>query len=101
MKQEQAGATVPFEKMIADPEAVYDAPEEVVADERLSLQQRLEILQRWAHDADRLAVAESEGMGGGEPAMQNRALEALHHVEELMTGRRLPTPRPGNALGAE
>jgi hypothetical protein len=101
MKQARAGDPVPFEKAIADPESVYDAPEEVVADERLSLEQRLEILKRWAHDADRLAVAESEGMGGGEPAMQNRVLEALHHVEELATGRRSPTPRPGNPLGGE
>jgi hypothetical protein len=101
MKHEREGDPIPFDKAIADPEAVYDSPEEVVADERFTLPQRLEILKRWAHDADRLAVAESEGMGGGEPAMQNRVLEALHCVEELLTGVRQPTPRPENSRGAD
>lgn len=101
MKQEEATDRAPYEKAIVDPESVYDGPEEVISDDRLSLQQRVEILKRWAHDADRLAVAESEGMGGGEPAMQNRVLEALHRIEEIALGKRLPTPRPGNSLGTE
>jgi len=104
MEEQSDLEPVEFEKAICDPAAVYAAPEDVVADKRLTVSEKLEILRRWAHDADRLAVAESEGMGGGEPAMQRRVLESLREIEQQIAEHAQPgerAPRPGNRLGRE
>ena len=40
--------------------------------------QKIEILCRWAYDASELAVAEEEGMTGGETSLLARVLEVLN-----------------------
>jgi hypothetical protein len=47
------------------------------------LEQKLEILRRWAYDASEVAVAEEEGMVGAENDLLRRILLAL---EQLPTG---------------
>ena len=79
-----------LERAIADPAAVFAAPEDVLKDTRLSPANKLEILQRWAHDADRLAVAEAEGMGGGEPSLQGRVLQALNEMTRRISSEAEP-----------
>ncbi|HTF87717.1 MAG TPA: hypothetical protein VK843_04860 [Planctomycetota bacterium] len=79
-----------FERAIADPAAVFSSPQEVLDDLRLTRTQKLEVLRRWAYDADRLAVAETEGMGGGEPSLQGRVLDALNQLEREMFGTSSP-----------
>lgn len=63
-----------------DPPSVFETPEDVIAEPGLTTEQKIEILRRWEYDASELAVAEEEGMIGGERgtlARVMRALEAL------------------------
>jgi hypothetical protein len=75
---------IDFERATADPAASFGSPAEVLEDRRFSELERLEVLKRWALDADLLAIAELEGMAGGEPAMLGRVLAALHELELRM-----------------
>jgi hypothetical protein len=74
---------IDFERAKADPSGVFTSPTAVLADERFSGVEKLEILREWVHDADLLEIAESEGMGGGEPSMLGRVLAALHEMQSL------------------
>ena len=75
---------IDFERASADPAASFGSPNELLEDRRFCDLEKLELLQRWALDADLLAIAESEGMAGGEPALQGRVLAALRELEARM-----------------
>jgi hypothetical protein len=64
-------------RFLLDPSSSFRRPEDVVGDSRLRRQQKIEILCRWAYDATELAVAEEEGMGGGESSNLQAVLDAL------------------------
>lgn len=73
---------VDFEKIIADPSACYELPEEILHDSRLSRKQKIAILKLWAFDARELQVAEEENMRGDSGAtMLTQVLEALRQIE--------------------
>lgn len=69
---------VDFEKALLDPGSVFATPEQLRDYFGLRQEQKIEILRRWAYDASELAVAEEEGMVGGEPSQLARILVALH-----------------------
>jgi hypothetical protein len=66
-----------IDKAISQPWTVYNVPEDVLADDRLTEAQKRRVLEGWERDARELAVAEDENMGGGEPNMLGRVLQAL------------------------
>jgi hypothetical protein len=66
-----------LEKAVAQPGSVYKTPEAVLVDTRLNDAEKRRVLESWEQDARELAVAEEENMGGGEPDMLGRVLEAL------------------------
>lgn len=66
-----------LDQALAQPWSVYDSPEDVLADTRLSDAQKRRILESWERDARELAVAEEENMGGGEPNRLDAVLQAL------------------------
>jgi hypothetical protein len=66
-----------IDKAISQPWTVYNVPEDVLADDRLSEAQKRRVLEGWERDARELAVAEEENMGGGEPNMLSGVLQAL------------------------
>lgn len=87
-----ASAAIDIEQALLDPSAVFDAPEDVVADDRIQKEQKIEILRRWGYDALELEVAEEENMTGGEPDMLDRVLKALESLGvEPDIGHRPPT----------
>jgi len=51
-----------IEKAKIDPSSVYKHPRDVLADQALSREQKIDILKRWAYDAREIAVAEEENM---------------------------------------
>lgn len=55
-----------FDKILVNPASEYDAPSEVLTDERLTSAQKKTVLAEWEQDAASLAEAVAEGMGGGE-----------------------------------
>lgn len=70
-----------LERARLNPATVFATPEEILATPNLTRTEKIELLRRWAYDADELAVAEEEGMAGGEPTLQGQILAALDQLE--------------------
>jgi hypothetical protein len=62
---------------LRDPASVFRQPRDVVTYPGLSDEQRLALLEQWERDARALAVAEEEGMIGGEESLLARVQQAL------------------------
>ena len=86
-----------LERAVTRPWSIYKTPEAVLADRRLDPAQKRRILESWERDSRELAVAEEENMGGGEPDMLGRVLEAL---STLPAGDERPRG-PGTKHGAQ
>jgi hypothetical protein len=71
------GNEIDLAKAKIDPGSVFESPEELREHPGLTKEQKIEILRRWAYDASELAVAEEEGMTGGEPSHLSRVLSVL------------------------
>lgn len=67
-------------RALLDPAAAFGSPDEVLNRSDLSTQGKVEILCRWAYDASELAVAEEEGMGGGESSKIGAVMKALDEI---------------------
>lgn len=71
-----------IKKAVLSPKDTFGAPERVLADPRLDREGKRTILQSWEQDERELAVAEEEGMMGGERSMLQRVLLALRAVSD-------------------
>ncbi len=71
-----------FERALRDPKAVYDTPEQVLADPRLDREGKRSILETWKQDAEALLRAEGEAMTSGEPNMLRRVDLALRTLAD-------------------
>ncbi len=88
---------VDIDKALVDPALVFKAPEEVLADNELSREQKIKILQRWEYDVRELQVAEEEGMEGPQPATLDVVLRALRALgAPADTERSAPTKQGGS-----
>ena len=68
------------------PATNFETPSEVVADPALSKQEKGKALETLQQDALQLAVASSEGMGGGEPTNLQEVLDAKNTLETSPAG---------------
>ena len=85
-----------FDQFLLDPGASFPRPDDVAGDLRLTWQQKIEILCHWAYDATELAVAEEEGMGGGESSNLQAVLNALVSITGGFSSERTgPTKHSG------
>lgn len=66
-----------FQKALLDPASVYAEPEALLSDERLSADEKLELLRRWEYNASEEAVALEEGMPGEDSDLLSRILVAI------------------------
>lgn len=66
-----------YERALLDPIAVYARPSQVLDDDSLNAEQKLNILRRWEVDSRELQVAEEEGMSNGEPDLLVEVLQAI------------------------
>ena len=74
-----SGRRIDLRKAMLDPALVFRGPEDVLEQEELSREQKIEILRRWKFDALQLQVAEEENMGSEQPSdILDRVLQALH-----------------------
>ncbi len=65
-------------KAMLDPTMVFKDPKDVVAEDELTRDQKIEILRRWEYDARQLEVAEEEaGMAVRRPEVFDRVIQAL------------------------
>lgn len=74
------GSTPEQSGLPADYRTRYASPEAVLTDDALTAAQKAAVLEQWERDARELAVAEEEGMAGGERAMLDRVIAALHRL---------------------
>jgi hypothetical protein len=71
---------VDVEKALLDPGSVFRAPQELLGNNELSRQQKIEILRRWEYDVRQLQVAEEESMEGPQPVTLEAVLRALRAI---------------------
>ena len=65
-----------------DPTMAFEDPMDIVANDELTRDQKIEILRRWEYDARQLEVAEEEaGMVVRRPDMFDRVVQALHALD--------------------
>ncbi len=98
------GFAADFETALLNPASSFRKPEDVIARTDLRHPQKIDILCRWAYDAVELAVAEEEGMGGGEASQLGAVIEALHSITGgFDTEHSAPTKHAGVciSLGSE
>ena len=67
-----------FEKAKLNPATVFNSPQEVVSNQELSRDQKIEILRQWEQDARLMEVAEEENMPGPESKLLQPIRDALH-----------------------
>ena len=68
-----------FDDMLLDPASTFDSPEQVLAVEHLSREQKIQVLRRWEDDARLLLTAQSEGMQSS-----NSGSEVLARVQSAL-----------------
>ncbi len=74
---------IDVEKALLDPGLVFKTPEELLANNELSREQKIEILRRWEYDVRELQVAEEESMDGPQPVTLDVVLSALRTLGAL------------------
>lgn len=84
-----------FRRALKDPKAEFGTPERVLADPRLDREGKRTILKSWEQDERQMAVAEEEGMAGGERDMLRRVLRALDAVSNKTADTTAPISKHG------
>jgi hypothetical protein len=64
-------------KALLDPAGTFAEPSDIVRQPDLPRSAKLRLLKEWERGARELAVAEDEGMTGGEESMLNRVRQAI------------------------
>jgi len=70
-----------FEEKKLNPRAAYQHPEQVITDQSLTREQKIEILREWHYDAVRLQESAGENMTGGEPDLLRQVSNALLRLD--------------------
>jgi hypothetical protein len=88
---------VDVEKALLDPGSVFKTPQELLANNELSREQKIEILRRWEYDVRQLQVAEEESMEGPQPVTLEAVLRALRVLDAPADPERsAPTKQGGS-----
>jgi hypothetical protein len=58
---------IDMNKALTNPSAVFKRPQELVENNDLSREQKIDVLRRWEYDARELQVADEEGMAPADP----------------------------------
>lgn len=88
---------IDVEKALLDPSLVFKTPANVLADNDLTREQKIKILQKWEYDTRELQVAEEEGMEGPQAVTLDAVLRALRALGAPSdTERSAPTKQGGS-----
>lgn len=69
-----------LKKAKLDPSTVYEAPEDVLKDNTISREDKIEILRVWEYDAREIMVAEEENMPSANSILLDEILAALNKL---------------------
>lgn len=75
-----ASDKIDIKQAINNPKTFFGTPQNVLDDPRLDRESKIAILKSWERDARELAVAEEEGMTGGEESMLQRVMRAIDKI---------------------
>jgi hypothetical protein len=78
---DRAFNSLDFERAVISPSSVFDSPSEIVASTKLSREQKIDLLQRWALDARALQRATDENMSGGESSALDEINAAMSELD--------------------
>ncbi len=83
MTQDTPQGTPPIDidAALANPSAYFAQPQDVLTYPGLSWKLQRDLLRQWEQDARQLAIAEGEGMAGGEESMLGRVSQALRALD--------------------
>ncbi len=87
-----------LDRALVNPAAVFSSPQEVLHDPTLTLEDKREILRRWAWDAWLLETAADEAMAGGEPSRLDEIKAALKALDRIEGTSVLVLSRNGSGL---
>ena len=82
MRDAEKPTSIDMKQALLDPGSVFASPEAILAHDRLSKKQKIEILRRWEYDATEDCVATEEGMPGGESDLLRRILLVLDQLAD-------------------
>jgi hypothetical protein len=77
----QGTSPIDIDAALANPSAYFAQPQDVLTYPGLSRTLQRDLLRQWEQDARQLAIAEGEGMGGGEESMLGRVSQALRALD--------------------
>lgn len=81
---------------LLDPSSQYRSPQDVVGDDRLTREQKIEVLRRWEYDEAEIRVAEEEGMpGGGNGELLQQIVQALDGLAGSVDLEHTPPTKQG------
>jgi hypothetical protein len=89
---------VDVEKALLDPGLVFKTPQELLANNELSREQKIEILRRWEYDVRQLQVAAEESMEGPQPVTLEAVLQALRAIGAPADPERSAPTKQGGEL---
>ena len=84
-----------FDRALVNPAAVFTSPMEVVHDPSLSIEEKREVLRRWAWDEWLLEVAADEAMTEGEASRLDEVKTALRILEQAERAQVLVVTQSG------
>ena len=89
---------IDLERALIDPQSIFEVPNNVVINDDISTEQKIEILRQWEYDARALEVAEEENMSGDSPDLLSAVLKALQAlgVESGTDDHDAPTKHGGH-----
>ena len=98
MADARSPPAIDIEKALLDPSSVFGAPEDILTNQAIASDQKIEILRRWEYDAAEVSVAVEEGMPGDDPSLLRRIILAL---DELTGGADTERTGPSKQHGID
>lgn len=69
-----------IEKAILNPRSAFECPADVLNEQSLSREQKIEVLRRWEYEIREIEAAEDNNMGGGPSHLLYEILMILHRL---------------------
>lgn len=73
-----------LKQALLDPSSVFQEPKDVLLNNEISRDQKIQILKRWESEVREIQVAEEENMQGKEPVDLHAILSALHTLDAIV-----------------